>query len=87
MYYFGDTTNDYGTLVNNYFYIRYDSSNNIFDYMSFNSVKPNYLTSNSLSSYAQKTYVDNKPTTYAGYDASKTQVLKNINGTLTWVDE
>lgn len=22
-----------------------------------------------------------------GYDASKTQVLKNINGTLTWVDE
>lgn len=32
-------------------------------------------------------YVDDKPTTYAGYDATKTQVLKNINGTLTWVDE
>lgn len=32
-------------------------------------------------------YVDDKPTTYTGYDATKTQVLKNINGTLTWVDE
>lgn len=32
-------------------------------------------------------YVDDKPTTYSGYDATKTQVLKNINGTLTWVDE
>ena len=34
-----------------------------------------------------KKYVDDKPTTYTGYDATKTQVLKNINGTLTWVDE
>lgn len=23
----------------------------------------------------------------AGYDATKTQVLKNVNGTLTWVEE
>lgn len=22
-----------------------------------------------------------------GYDATKTQILKNVNGTLTWVDE
>ena len=36
---------------------------------------------------ATKKYVDDKPTTYTGYDASKTQVLKNVNGTLTWVDE
>lgn len=34
-----------------------------------------------------KKYVDDAPTAYTGYDASKTQVLKNINGTLTWVDE
>lgn len=34
-----------------------------------------------------KKYVDDLATTYAGYDATKTQVLKNINGTLTWVDE
>lgn len=36
---------------------------------------------------ATKKYVDDKPKTYTGYDATKTQVLKNINGTLTWVDE
>lgn len=36
---------------------------------------------------AHKKYVDEKPTTWSGYDATKTQVLKNINGTLTWVDE
>lgn len=36
---------------------------------------------------AHKKYVDNKPTTYTGYDATKTQVLKNVNGTLTWVTE
>ena len=36
---------------------------------------------------AHKKYVDDKPTTYAGYDATKTQVLKNIQGVLTWVDE
>lgn len=36
---------------------------------------------------ATKKYVDDLPTTYAGYDATKTQVLKNISGTLTWVDE
>ena len=27
------------------------------------------------------------PTSYAGYDDTKTQVLKNVEGTLTWVDE
>ena len=41
--------------------------------------------------FANKKYVDDQitamPTTYTGYDATKTQVLKNINGTLTWVDE
>ncbi len=34
-----------------------------------------------------KKYVDDLPKSYAGYDATKTQVLKNANGTLTWVDE
>ena len=53
-----------------------------------------YLNGNTSSwtpstnySPAHKKYVDDKPTTYTGYDATKTQVLKNINGTLTWVDE
>lgn len=36
---------------------------------------------------AHKKYVDDKPTTYTGYDASKTQTLKNVQGTLTWVDD
>ena len=27
------------------------------------------------------------PTSITGYDATKTQVLKNVNGTFTWVDE
>lgn len=33
--------------------------------------------------YTDKTHYENM----AGYDATKTQVLKNINGTLTWVTE
>ena len=33
--------------------------------------------------YTDKTHYENM----AGYDATKTQILKNINGTLTWVDE
>lgn len=36
---------------------------------------------------ATKKYVDDLPKSYTGYDATKTQVLKNVNGTLTWVDE
>lgn len=36
---------------------------------------------------ATKKYVDDKITSYSGYDASKTQILKNVNGTITWVDE
>lgn len=33
--------------------------------------------------YTDKTHYENM----IGYDATKTQVLKNVNGTLTWVDE
>ena len=41
----------------------------------------------SIDQFTRKGYVDALPTTYAGYDATKTQVLKNINGVLTWQDE
>ena len=34
---------------------------------------------------AARNYIN--PTAVSGYDATKTQVLKNIQGTLTWVDE
>lgn len=36
---------------------------------------------------ATKKYVDDNLSSLTGYDATKTQVLKNVNGTLTWVDE
>ena len=36
---------------------------------------------------ANKKYVDDLPKSYTGYDATKTQVLKNVSGTLTWVNE
>lgn len=51
--------------------------------------KTNTKTYTPTSDYnpATKKYVDDIPTTYTGYDATKTQVLKNINGTLTWVAE
>lgn len=61
-----------------------------------NKVEREYLKKTNTSSYtptgdynpSTKLYTDK--THYekmAGYDATKTQVLKNINGTLTWVDE
>lgn len=34
-----------------------------------------------------ETVSDLDPTEYTGYDATKTQTLKNIEGTLTWVDD
>ena len=55
-----------------------------------------YIDYNSLNSSAfiSKGTLDNvitgkklDPTSFTGYDATKTQVLKNIEGTLTWVDE
>lgn len=45
------------------------------------------LTPTLDNNLTNKKYVDDKPTTYDGYDATKTQVLKNVNGTFTWVDE
>lgn len=32
-------------------------------------------------------FMNSNLTLYPGYDGTKTQVLKNVNGTLTWVDE
>lgn len=53
---------------------------------------PGALLSNNTKAYAPtgdynpatKKYVDDKLTTITGYDATKTQTLKNINGVLTW---
>lgn len=56
---------------------------------TFNSIPKitaNLSPTNNLE-LVNKQYVDNLITSYSGYDATKTQVLKNVNGTLTWVDE
>jgi hypothetical protein len=63
--------------------------------LSLSKLNSSFLNRNNTTSYtptgdynpATKKYVDDSPTTYTGYDATKTQVLKNINGTLTWVNE
>lgn len=44
-------------------------------------------SSSTDAQYPSARSVYNLPTTYPGFDATKTQVLKNVNGVLTWVDE
>ena len=44
-------------------------------------------TSNGVKVMATEEFVTNYLSTLTGYDATKTQVLKNIQGTMTWVDE
>lgn len=53
----------------------------------FNTLPVSSVTPTTSNQLTNKSYVDSVPTTYTGYDATKTQVLKNINGTFTWVDE
>ena len=53
------------------------------------------ITTNNTVSYtpssdynpASKKYVDDLLTSFSNYDSTKTQVLKNVSGTFTWVDE
>lgn len=45
--------------------------------------KATIYTSNGLKELATTDFL----TTITGYDATKTQILKNVQGTLTWVDE
>lgn len=53
-----------------------------FDVLPISTVVP--TTDNQ---FTNKKYVDDVPTHYAGYDSTKNQVLKNLHGVLTWVDE
>ena len=50
-----------------------------------------YTTDGTPSNIALKSDLPTAPQTWAeslpGYDATKTQTLKNIEGTLTWVDD
>lgn len=51
--------------------------------MNTNTYNPTSNYNPSTKLYTDKTHYEKM----TGYDATKTQVLKNINGTLTWVDE
>ena len=49
-----------------------------------------YSTASGESQYAINADLSSKQdilTSATGYDATKTQVLKNVNGTITWVTE
>lgn len=63
------------------------SVRHISDSWNFTLLPTSSVNPTSADEFTRKGYVDALPTTYSGYDATKTQVLKNINGTLTWVNE
>lgn len=54
-----------------------------FKYLPRSEATPTLDTELTPKVYVDKTHYEN----ITGYSSSKTQVLKNINGTLTWVDE
>lgn len=54
-----------------------------FKYLPRSEATPTLDTELTPKVYVDKTHYEN----ITGYNSSKTQVLKNINGTLTWVDE
>lgn len=64
-----------------------NKSSEISAVMKFRVLPKSGVTPTEADQFTRKGYVDTLPTTYAGYDATKTQVLKNINGVLTWQDE
>ena len=92
---------DYGTLNQNYIFVIFTSDEitsissssykslvmeenyDIIGKSNTTSYTPTSNYNPSTKLYTDKTHYENM----AGYDSSKTQILKNINGTLTWVDE
>lgn len=70
-----------------YTMVKQDKNSNISGVLTFNALPKSSVTPTDNNHLTRKGYVDALPTTYSGYDATKTQVLKNINGVLTWQDE
>ena len=64
-----------------------NKSSEISAVITFMALPKSSVNPTSADQFTRKGYVDALPTTYSGYDATKTQVLKNINGVLTWQDE
>lgn len=84
--YISISTKEYKLEADGQKYVDTKSFQNIYGWKIFGSTI-DVPTPSSANNATNKKYVDALPTTYSGYDATKTQVLKNINGTLTWVDE
>lgn len=80
------STNEYNLNANGQKYVSAISFQNVYGWKIFGD-RIDVPTPSSNDNATNKKYVDSLPTTYAGYDATKTQVLKNINGVLTWQDE
>lgn len=80
------STKEYNLNTNGQKYVDTSSFQYIYGWKMFKSAI-DVPTPTSDNNATNKKYVDALPTTYSGYDATKTQVLKNINGTLTWQDE
>ena len=76
----------YGELQSNNLMLR-NNSETISGEKTFTALPKSSVNPTDNNHFTRKGYVDSLPTTYAGYDATKTQVLKNINGVLTWQDE
>ena len=70
----------FDTSTNKYNVTKIDMSSN---YMSLRVYSPRGNSDVANKQYVDSTHYKNM----TGYDATKTQVLKNINGTLTWVNE
>lgn len=81
------TSSGTAIIIQNHRYSVNTDLDSLITYLAFNKLGTTSISFDTVSNPANKSYVDNKPTTYTGYDSAKTQVLKNINGTLTWVDE
>ena len=81
------------TLINKYYtlytnnILTTNDNRTISGLLTFEKLPKSSVNPTDNNHFTRKGYVDALPTTYSGYDATKTQVLKNINGTLTWQDE
>ena len=87
---------DYYTYSASYAYIELAQHSSVLSYVNvpyhISVNKRGFVAYNNTGEYtptgdynpATKKYVDDKLTTIQGYDATKTQTLKNINGVLTW---
>ena len=81
-------TKKYSEAINDdVFLISYTKAGNIRYYVKKTAYSSGFGIEENNADIVTRKYVNDKPTTYAGYDATKTQVLKNINGTLTWITE